>query len=439
MSLAEGNRRILIIDDEPSTHEALQRILTGEGLGRTVIPGFLVTSALHGQEGIKLVRLAKRRNEPFAVALVGINLRTGLGSVPTVAKLLESDRDLQVVICGHSDHLLTDILRRFGGTGRVMIHKTPYDMVETNLLVTSLTEKWHLTHNANQQLRHQSHQLHSARQVMSIIGCCLDELEAAHEELRSHSLELTHRLQQREIEVVGTRDLTMFALAQLADSRDPETGEHLLRMRAYAQRLAENLAQQGPYTAEIDAKFLSDFFRSTPLHDIGKVGIPDQILLKPGPLTKEEFEIMKRHTVIGAEALEKAASHSNFGGFLLVAAQIARSHHERFDGKGYPDGLLGYQIPLCARITAVADVFDALTSARVYKDAMEAEDARGLIEREAGSHFDPAVVDAFRVCYSQLLDIKDAIDGGQVGSESPVICFDEPLPLFDGLDLLTPV
>jgi len=266
---------------------------------------------------------------------------------------------------------------------------------------------------------------------MSIIEGCLDELKIAHDELRSHSSELSDQLAEREAEIVGMRDLTMFALAQLADSRDPETGDHLLRMRAYAQLLAEELSRKGPYTNEIDRAFLADFYRSTPLHDIGKVGIPDQILLKPSKLTYQEFEIMKRHTIIGAEALEKAASQSNFGGFLRMGATIARSHHEKFDGSGYPDRIGGDRIPLPARITAVADVFDALTSARVYKDPMPSEEAMQLIVDQAGKHFDPAIINAFLSKYDAFLQVNKLIDGGEGNPSTPVICFSEPLPLLE--------
>jgi putative two-component system response regulator len=312
----------------------------------------------------------------------------------------------------------------------------PFDFAETWLLTTSLGDKWRLKHEMNGRLERQVEQLAHTRRMMSIIEGCLHELENTHDELREHSSQLTQRLEQRQVEIAGTRDLTMFALAQLADSRDPETGEHLLRMRAYSQLLAEHLSAHGNYTQEIDCDFLSEFYRSTPLHDIGKVGIPDQILLKPGPLAYDEFEIMKQHTIIGAEALEKAARQSSFGGFLKMAAVIARSHHEKFDGTGYPDGLRGKAIPLCARITAVADVFDALTSSRVYKDAMPCEDARAFIVAESERHFDPAVIEAFVACYDEFLKIKATVDAGQVVPGAPVDYSPLPLPLLEPVLLL---
>jgi len=148
---------------------------------------------------------------------------------------------------------------------------------------------------------------------------------------------------------------------------------------------------------------LHDIFRSSPLHDIGKVGIPDAILLKRGRLTPDEFELMKRHPVIGADALRQATEQGSCGSFLAMATDIARHHHERFDGTGYPDRLASLEIPLSARIVALADVFDALTSPRVYKPAYAPELARAIIERDCGSHFDPAVVEAFRARYAELL------------------------------------
>jgi putative two-component system response regulator len=238
------------------------------------------------------------------------------------------------------------------------------------------------------------------------------ELWQANARIQQFNAELEQLVEQRTAEVTATRDVALFALAKLAESRDPETGEHLERMRNYSRILAEALRKKGPYTRQIDAQYVDDIFRTSPLHDVGKVGIPDQILLKPGRLTREEFEIMKQHTTIGGAALEKAAGQGPCGSFLEMAVQIAWHHHERYDGSGYPRGLAGQDIPLSARIVALADVFDALTSRRVYKDAFSPEKAREMIEAEVGRHFDPAVVDAFvdrwddflAVCYSSHTD-----------------------------------
>ncbi|MFQ6034670.1 MAG: CBS domain-containing protein [Sedimentisphaerales bacterium] len=224
---------------------------------------------------------------------------------------------------------------------------------------------------------------------------------------------LEQMVQRRTAEIIETRDVTVFALAKLAESRDPETGEHLERLRAYSQILAKLLRKKGPYINEIDEQFLEDLYRSSPLHDIGKIGIPDAILLKPGRLSISEFEIMKRHTTIGAETLERSATRNKSGSFLIMAAEIARSHQERFDGTGYPAGLRGQHISLAARIVALADVYDAITSSRVYKSAFEPEVAKNMIEKEEGRHFDPAVVDAFRAGWDDFVDVRGLVDSHQ--------------------------
>lgn len=236
------------------------------------------------------------------------------------------------------------------------------------------------------------------------------ELAQAKAEVVGDNDRLQSLVEAQAAELVGKRDMLVFALAELADSRDPETGQHLQRMREYCRVLAEHLAEHGPYQDKIDQAYLDAIYLAAPLHDIGKVGIPDTILLKPGRLTDEEFDLMKQHTVIGATALENVARHGEKGQFIEMAIEIARSHHEKFDGKGYPDAIAGQSIPLSARITAVADVFDALTSARVYKEAFTAQVARSMIEKDAGTHFDPAVIEAFLAVFDQLLELKHQID-----------------------------
>jgi putative two-component system response regulator len=233
------------------------------------------------------------------------------------------------------------------------------------------------------------------------------------EEARRSANRSLEALAARAAEIAATRDVAVFALAKLAESRDPETGEHLERLRSYSQILAEELRSHGPYQEQVDDHFLEDLYRSSPLHDIGKVGIPDAILRKPGRLTPSEFEVMKQHTTIGAEALEQAMRLTGCGGFLAMAVDIARYHHERFDGTGYPCGLRGLAIPLPARIVALADVYDALTSVRVYKEAYPAEQARSMILEQEGQHFDPAVVAAFRARFADFLDVRSATASSQ--------------------------
>jgi putative two-component system response regulator len=210
-----------------------------------------------------------------------------------------------------------------------------------------------------------------------------------------------------------TRELTIFALAKLAESRDQETGEHLERMREYARILAEDLAQYPEFWDEIDGDYIRLLYLTTPLHDIGKVAIPDNILLKPGRLTPEEFEVMKTHTTLGAKTLEDvAASYPNGGGFLTMAREIALTHHERYDGKGYPHGLAGDAIPLSARITSVADVYDALTSKRVYKDAYPHDVAMRIIQEGSGTQFDPRIVASFVRCEQEFLEVRSRFQDG---------------------------
>ena len=236
----------------------------------------------------------------------------------------------------------------------------------------------------------------------------LTALSRAKHAIEEHNAQLEDIVLERTEEVIATRDIVVFGLAKLADSRDPETGEHLERMREYSQCLAQQLSREGPYRDQIGAQFLTTLYVSSPLHDIGKVGIPDAVLRKPERLTREEFEVMKTHTTIGADAIDQAIARSDHGGFLEMAAVVARYHHERFDGSGYPAGLKGQDIPLAARIVAVADVFDALTSRRVYKEALPPEAAWQTIASESGRHFDPVVVDAFKVCYPTLVEVCKA-------------------------------
>jgi putative two-component system response regulator len=220
-----------------------------------------------------------------------------------------------------------------------------------------------------------------------------------------------------------TREMVIFALAKLAESRDPETGHHLERVQWYSRRLAEALMNHSPYAAEIDPEFVRLVHQTSPLHDIGKVGIPDCVLLKPGRLTDEEFDIMKTHTLIGAKTLDAALTNYPQARFLQIARDIALSHHERWDGFGYPNGLKGEEIPLAARIVAVADVYDALTSKRVYKGSFTHTIAREVIFSEAGSHLDPVVTEAFREVEAEFVETRlrmaaeqtNAEDGAAVG------------------------
>ena len=218
-------------------------------------------------------------------------------------------------------------------------------------------------------------------------------------------LELMMRLRigQRLVEL-ETRDSLIFALAKLAESRDPDTGMHLERVSRYCAILADDLLNHD--APGMDPELVSLVTLTSSLHDIGKVGIPDRVLLKPGKLTQDEMSVMRSHAAIGAQTLDVALAKSPSARFLQIAREIARSHHERWDGTGYPDRLAGEAIPLVARIMSVADVYDALTSRRVYKPAMSHADAARAIVDGAGSQFDPSVVAAFERTNAQFEDVR---------------------------------
>ncbi len=212
-----------------------------------------------------------------------------------------------------------------------------------------------------------------------------------------------------------TRDLLIFALARLAESRDTGSGAHLERVRTYSRIIAQQLSRHPKFADTITPDFVRLIYLTSPLHDIGKVAIPDSVLLKPGKLTRDEFEVMKTHTTKGAATLDAALREYPSARYLRMAREIAATHHERYEGTGYPLGLAGDEIPLCGRIVALADVYDALTSRRVYKDAYSHEEAREIIFDSRGTHFDPAVVDAFLINEAQFASIAASLRGPDDG------------------------
>ncbi len=214
--------------------------------------------------------------------------------------------------------------------------------------------------------------------------------------LRDQNEFLEQEVQERTREVVAIQDVTILAMASMAETRDPETGNHIRRTQFYVKALAERLKEHPRFSAVLTDSYIKLLFKSAPLHDIGKVGIPDRILLKPGRFEPHEFEIMKTHTTLGRAAIEHAErSLGTPMAFLSIAKEIAYSHQEKWDGSGYPEGLAGEAIPVSARLMAVADVYDALISRRVYKEGMPHEKAVQMIVEGKGKHFDPDMVDAF--------------------------------------------
>jgi len=214
---------------------------------------------------------------------------------------------------------------------------------------------------------------------------------------------LESEVARRTREISAVQDVTIQAMAALAETRDSDTGNHIRRTQGYVKALSGKLKSHPRFSSLLTDGVIDTIFKSAPLHDIGKVGIPDRILLKPGRFEPEEFEIMKTHTTLGRDAIQAAEDALSLKvDFLSVAKEIAYGHQEKWDGSGYPEGLKGESIPVSARIMAVADVYDALISRRVYKDSMSHERAITIIAEGKGSHFDPDMVDAFLAIQDEI-------------------------------------
>lgn len=244
--------------------------------------------------------------------------------------------------------------------------------------------------------------------MLSRIKTQLENKEAK-DFLKDKNLYLEDEVKKRTKEISVVQDVTILTLASLAETRDADTGNHIRRTQHYIVVLAKALQNHPRFSSYLSDEMIKILYRSAPLHDIGKVGIADRVLLKPGMLTYEEFEIMKRHTTLGKEAIEHAEKELGVEvEFLKIAKEIAYSHHENYDGSGYPLGLRGDDIPICARLMAVADVYDALTSKRVYKEAISHEDAVKIIEQGRGSKFDVDIVDVFLEHKNDFLSIAQS-------------------------------
>ena len=205
-------------------------------------------------------------------------------------------------------------------------------------------------------------------------------------------------------QLIESYEALIFSLSDLAESRDPETGAHLFRVQNYCRALATLMSETEQYKDRVNAQFISDIYVTSPLHDIGKVGIPDGVLLKPGRLTEQEFEIMKTHATLGAKTLEKVLSKLESTTFR-TAYHVILHHHERFDGSGYPAGLKAEEISLEGRIMALADVYDALLSKRVYKEAFDYNTTNSIISEGSGTHFDPSITALFLANIEQFEEI----------------------------------
>lgn len=244
------------------------------------------------------------------------------------------------------------------------------------------------------------------------INACLERKRAHDTErhyqqrIEAHNGLLEEQVRQQVKALSSAQIATIFAMSKLAESRDPETGQHLERMREYCRVLALDLSKTDKYATTIDRRFVDDIHGASPLHDIGKVGVPDMVLQKPGKLTDEEWKLMRTHALLGAETLRAVNAQHPGNSFIQMGIEIAESHHEKWDGSGYPYGLAGNDIPLAARILALGDVYDALTSKRCYKDPMSHEKAAEIILSDRGRHFDPDIVDAFMRVEHEFITIR---------------------------------
>ena len=243
-------------------------------------------------------------------------------------------------------------------------------------------------------------------------------LKAMDEFLRDQNKFLEREVGKRTREVIAIQDVTILAMASLAETRDSDTGNHIRRTQLYVKALAEKLRDHPRFAWFLSDANISMLFKSAPLHDIGKVGIPDRILLKPGRLEPDEFEIMKTHTTLGRDAIVHAENALGISvDFLLFAKTIALSHQEKWNGSGYPQGLSGDEIPIPARLMAIADVYDALINRRVYKEAMSHENAVQIMVQGRGTHFDPDILDAFLDIQEEFRNIAQRLADSDAGME----------------------
>jgi putative two-component system response regulator len=351
---------ILVVDDDEQIRNLICRYL--------VKAGHDCRDAATAEEALGL---ALEHPDP-ALVLTDIRM-PGVGGVELLHRLKQTNPSVQVVMV--SSHQDLETVRRCLREGAHDYLLKPFDWDLLTNTVRRALERHHL----------------------------LKENDRYRMNLERLVLEQTHEIRQ-------TRDIALITLAKLAESRDSTTGLHLERIAAYSRRLAEVLGE-GAYAGRISLAFIDQLAKSSPLHDIGKVAIPDSILCKPGPLSSAEFRLMQTHSTIGGDTLRSVMDRFEARGFLRMAMEIAYSHHERWDGYGYPGGLVGEEIPLAARIVAMVDSYDTLTSDRPYKRAAPHAEAVRRLVVDRGRHFEPAVVDAFVACHSDFEALREEVSG----------------------------
>ncbi len=348
--MSENQKKILIVDDQPANLEILGEVLK---------PHYKRSVALDGE---KALQIAKSENPPDLI-LLDISM-PGMDGYE-VCRRLKQDQSTR-----HIPVIFVTAMSEVGDETR------GFEVGAVDYLTKPV----------------------SAPVVLARVRTHL-ALKQARDSLARQNEVLEERVAERTLEVQLTRDVTIQSLASLAETRDNETGGHIRRTQNYVQALADHLITHPQFSHYLCRTTVALLHKSAPLHDVGKVGVPDAILLKAGKLSDDEMSVMKKHATYGKESIERSEKlYKAAGGsssFLTVAKEIAYTHHERWDGKGYPLGLEGQDIPISGRLMALADVYDALISRRVYKPPFAHSKAVNIIMEGRGSHFDPDVVNAF--------------------------------------------
>jgi response regulator RpfG family c-di-GMP phosphodiesterase len=353
--------RVLVVDDEAANRTFLALTLRSAGLQCQEAP-----------DGARALELA--RSSPFDVVVTDIDM-PGMKGTEVLRRLREDPPCPHLKIIMVSGRSSSDEMSQMMLAGADDFIAKPFSPAHLQARVQTAIRLKNAQDRSDRMHRH---------------------MLAANQELERH-------LNVRDADLVHARNALVLALAELVAYRDNETGDHLLRLQRYARLLGETAANAPSFAGQLDSNFIQMLECCTPLHDIGKAAMPDHILLKPGKLTPDEFAIMQTHTTIGAELLQKVARKHGFAQtFLQMATDITRHHHERFDGTGYPDHLAGDQIPLSARIVAIADVYDALRSRRVYKPALPHDVVVHIMLNESPGHFDPALIAIFQQCMDRF-------------------------------------
>jgi putative two-component system response regulator len=384
----DTNRRILVIDDNEANQADFRKILgalrdgddrlaaaAAELFGeppaqlQSVRTVYEVDTACQGEQGLAMVEQSVQTGRPYALAFVDVRMPPGWDGVETVRRLWQADPALLAVICtAYSDYSWQDMVRELGETDQWLILKKPFDNVVIRQLASSLRRKWELARQAEAKL---------------------NRLEQVIAERTAKVHEQTRALRQAHEE-------TIVRLVRASMFRDDETGAHVRRTGLYSELLAATVG----WTAELTERIRL----AAPMHDVGKIGIPDAILRKPGPLTPDETAIMRTHTYLGAKMLAGSASP-----VLQMAQQIALCHHERIDGTGYPAGMAGDAIPEAARIVAIVDFYDALSHNRVYRPSFPEARVVQMLHEGRGTHFDPRLLDTFMSLLPEMRAIAELL------------------------------